>query len=52
MPLFKKTMGLFPKIDIDQITAQFQAKFDQLIGELRALGVKLDAILTAVQPKQ
>ena len=49
MPLFKK-MGMFP--DVGKLTDDLTAKFDQLIGEIRALGVKLDAILTAVQPKQ
>lgn len=49
MPLFKK-MGMFP--DVKQITAELNTKFDQLVAELRALGVKLDALLTAIQEKQ
>lgn len=39
-------------INVKEITAQVNAKFDLLVGELRALGVKLDAILTAIQQKQ
>jgi hypothetical protein len=50
MPLFKRSMSMFP--DVGKLTGDLTAKFDQLIAEIRALGVKLDAILTAVQPKQ
>ena len=35
-------MGLFPKIDVPAITAQLQAKFDQLLA-------KLDEILVAIK---
>lgn len=44
-------MGLFPKIDVEAITATVEARFNELVDELRALGVKLDAIAQAIREK-